>query len=115
MQRMNRMNSKAIQHTAIAVCPFDCPDTCGLSVTLEDGRITTITGDKEHPVTQGAICNKVRQLADRVYHPERLLYPMKRTGAKGTLSFERISWEEVYELLVGRMNEVIEAYGAEAT
>jgi anaerobic selenocysteine-containing dehydrogenase len=97
-----------------SVCPFDCPDTCGLSVTLEDGVITKITGDHEHPVTRGAICNKVRQLADRVYHPERLLYPMRRNGPKGTLSFERISWEEAYDEIAERMQDIIDEHGAEA-
>ncbi|WP_424765623.1 molybdopterin-containing oxidoreductase family protein [Paenibacillus sp. sgz302251] len=100
--------------TVRSVCPFDCPDTCGLSVTLEDGRMTTITGDIQHPVTRGAICNKVRQLPDRVYHPERILYPMKRTGPKGTLSFERISWNEAYDEITKLMQQVIHEHGADA-
>ncbi|MFC5704291.1 molybdopterin-dependent oxidoreductase [Cohnella faecalis] len=103
--------------TARSVCPFDCPDTCSLSVTIEDGRITAIDGDSEHPVTQGAICNKVRHLHERVYHPERLQYPMRRkAGAgKGTLDgFERISWDEAYELMTARMRHTIREHGAEA-
>ncbi|MBD2869929.1 molybdopterin-containing oxidoreductase family protein [Paenibacillus arenilitoris] len=100
--------------TVRSVCPFDCPDACGLAVTLEDGLITQITGDKEHPVTRGAICNKVRQLTDRVYHPERLLYPMKRVGPKGTLAFERIGWEEAYGEIVARMHRIMKEQGAEA-
>ncbi|RCW42309.1 molybdopterin-containing oxidoreductase family protein [Paenibacillus prosopidis] len=97
-----------------SVCPFDCPDTCGLSVTMDEGIITKITGDNEHPVTRGAICNKVRQLSDRIYHPERLLYPMRRTGPKGTLAFKRISWDEAYEEITDRMRNIIHEHGANA-
>ncbi|MFF2887386.1 molybdopterin-dependent oxidoreductase [Paenibacillus sp. NPDC057967] len=97
-----------------SVCPFDCPDTCGLHVTLQDGRVTNVTGDPDHPVTRGAICNKVRQLPDRVHHPERLLYPMRRTGPKGSLQFERISWDEAYDEITRRMTSIMDEYGAEA-
>ncbi len=108
------MSSETITRTAGSVCPFDCPDTCGLSVTIEDGRIKSVTGDKHHPVTQGAICNKVRQLPDRVHHPERLLYPMKRVGAKGSRSFERISWDEAYGLIKARIEDTVQTHGSEA-
>ncbi|MCA0754320.1 molybdopterin oxidoreductase family protein [Paenibacillus sp. N4] len=108
------MANQTSSQTVRSVCPFDCPDTCGLSITLEQGKVTSITGDKDHPVTKGAICNKVRQLPDRLYHPERLLYPMRRTGPKGTLSFERISWEEAYRELTERMRSMIDHHGAEA-
>lgn len=97
-----------------SVCPFDCPDTCGLHVTLTDGKVTAVTGDPEHPVTKGAICNKVRQLEGRVHHPERLLSPMRRVGPKGTLQFEPISWEEAYDEITGKMRSIIEKYGADA-
>lgn len=108
------MSASGFQGTVRSVCPFDCPDTCGLSVTFEEGKITQITGDTEHPVTRGAICNKVRQLSDRVYHPERLLYPMRRTGPKGDLSFERITWEEAYEEIAARMQSIVTEHGADA-
>ncbi|RJE90232.1 molybdopterin oxidoreductase family protein [Paenibacillus sp. 1011MAR3C5] len=97
-----------------SVCPFDCPDTCGLHVTLQDGRVTNVTGDPDHPVTRGAICNKVRQLPDRVHHPDRLLYPMRRTGPKGSHQFERISWEEAYDEITRRMTSIKDEFGAEA-
>ncbi|WP_152970616.1 molybdopterin-dependent oxidoreductase [Bacillus sp. FJAT-28004] len=108
------MSKSVINGTVKSVCPFDCPDTCGLSVTFEEGKITKITGDSEHPVTQGAICNKVRQLNDRVYHPERLLYPLRRIGPKGEHSFKRISWEEAYEEIASRMKRIISEHGASA-
>lgn len=109
-----RMNKTISDGTVRSVCPFDCPDTCGLSVTLEDGKITKITGDASHPVTRGAICNKVRHLNERVYHPERLLYPMRRVGPKGSLDFERITWEEAYGEITARMEKIILEHGAQA-
>jgi anaerobic selenocysteine-containing dehydrogenase len=101
--------------TARSVCPFDCPDTCSLRVKFEGDRIVAVEGDPDHPVTQGAICNKVRNIPDRVYHPDRLMYPMRRTGPKGSLdSFERITWEEAYEEIAGRMKRILAENGAEA-
>ncbi|WP_168122620.1 molybdopterin oxidoreductase family protein [Paenibacillus sp. HB172176] len=97
-----------------SVCPFDCPDTCGLHVTLKDGMVTSVTGDPHHPVTKGAICNKVRKLPERVHHKERILTPLRRTGPKGTLAFEPISWEEAYDELTANMRMIIEQHGAEA-
>ncbi|MFD0587502.1 molybdopterin-dependent oxidoreductase [Paenibacillus sp. GCM10027627] len=97
-----------------SVCPFDCPDTCGLHVTLNDGKAVSVTGDPDHPVTKGAICNKVRQLPDRVHHPDRVLYPLRRVGPKGSLDFERITWDEAYKTIVSQMRHISAAYGAEA-
>jgi len=66
-----------------AACPHDCPDACGVLITVEDGRATRIQGDPEHPVTRGFLCAKVAKYLDRVYSPDRVLYPMRRVGAKG--------------------------------
>ena len=66
-----------------AACPHDCPDACGVLITVEDGRATKIQGDPGHPVTRGFLCAKVAKYLDRVYSPERVLYPMRRVGAKG--------------------------------
>ncbi|MDF2837876.1 MAG: molybdopterin oxidoreductase family protein, partial [Paenibacillus sp.] len=97
-----------------SVCPFDCPDTCSLHVTVQNGKATSVAGDPNHPVTKGAICNKVRQLPDRVHHPDRLLQPMRRTGPKGELQFEPISWDEAYDEIITRMKGLIRDYGAES-
>lgn len=99
---------------ARSVCPFDCPDTCSLNVTLENTRIVSIDGNPEHPITQGAICNKVRHLNERFYHEDRLLYPMRRIGHKGSLDFERITWEEAYREILARFKATIEEHGADA-
>ncbi len=66
-----------------AACPHDCPDACGVLITVEDGRATKIQGDPEHPVTRGFLCAKVAKYLDRVYSPDRVLYPMRRIGPKG--------------------------------
>src|ERR1700676_1689706 len=72
---------KQVVHTA---CPPDCPDACGGLITVEDGRATKIQGDPEHPVTRGFLCAKVAKYLDRVYSPDRVLYPMRRVKPKGT-------------------------------
>ncbi|MFI2857184.1 molybdopterin-dependent oxidoreductase [Paenibacillus sp. JSM ZJ436] len=97
-----------------AVCPLDCPDTCGLLLHKQEGRIVKVTGDPEHPITQGAICNKVRHMAERIYHPERLLYPLRRVGAKGEGNFEEITWEEAITEITSRYRSLIEEYGSES-
>ena len=77
-----------------AVCPHDCPDTCGLVVTVQDGKAIDLRGDKEHPFTRGFLCQKVARYLERVYHPGRLQYPMKRSGPKGSGQFTRVGWEQ---------------------
>ena len=66
-----------------AACPHDCPDACGVLITVADGRATKIQGDPAHPVTRGFLCAKVAKYLDRVYSPERVLYPMRRVAGKG--------------------------------
>ncbi|MBD7969032.1 molybdopterin-containing oxidoreductase family protein [Paenibacillus gallinarum] len=97
-----------------AVCPLDCPDTCGLLLHKEDGKIVKVSGNPAHPITQGAICNKVRHMTERIYHEERVLYPLRRTGTKGEGRFERISWEEAIKEITGRFTQIIQEHGSEA-
>ncbi|MNH75888.1 Dimethyl sulfoxide reductase DmsA precursor [compost metagenome] len=96
-----------------AVCPLDCPDTCGLLLHKEHGKIVKVTGNPEHPITGGAICNKVRNMTERVYHSERVLYPLKRVGAKGEGKFKRISWEEAVTEIASRYKQLITEHGPE--
>lgn len=97
-----------------SVCSLDCPDTCRLQVSLDKmARVSQVGGDLNHPITQGLICNKMRHLSDRVYHPDRLLYPMKRVGPKGTRQFERISWDEAIDTIYYKFTEKIRDYGSE--
>jgi len=97
-----------------SVCSLDCPDQCGLLVHKRDGRIVKIEGDPAHPVTQGSICNKVRNMAERIYDPNRLEYPLKRIGGKGEGRFERITWEEAVDTITSRWKRLIREEGAEA-
>jgi anaerobic selenocysteine-containing dehydrogenase len=84
-------------------CPLDCPDACTLSVTVQHGKLVEIDGSHRNPVTGGYICAKVRKFGDRVYGPDRLLYPGVRKGRKGEGKFARVSWDEAFELIVERM------------
>jgi len=89
-----------------ATCPHDCPDTCALLITVEDGVATEVKGDPDHPTTQGVLCTKVSRYAERTYHPERLLHPMKRVGPKGEGKFERISWDEALDTIASRLTAI---------
>jgi anaerobic selenocysteine-containing dehydrogenase len=100
-----------------AACPHDCPDGCAVLITVEDGRATKIQGDPEHPITRGFLCAKVAKYLDRVYSPDRVLYPMRRTAPKGTHgdgSFERISWDSAFNEIVTRLTRISTEYGPEA-
>jgi anaerobic selenocysteine-containing dehydrogenase len=96
------------------VCPHDCPDTCVMAVTVEDGRAVALGGDPDHPFTQGFLCVKVNQYLDRVYSPDRLLHPMKRVGRKGEGRFERITWDEALDVIASRFRDTIAAHGPQA-
>jgi anaerobic selenocysteine-containing dehydrogenase len=92
--------------TIRGVCPHDCPDTCGWVVTVEDGKAVKLRGDRDHPFTEGFLCQKVSRYLERVYHPDRLLYPKLRTGPKGSGQFRRISWEEAIDRIATRFKEI---------
>ncbi|HEU0124201.1 MAG TPA: molybdopterin-dependent oxidoreductase [Bryobacteraceae bacterium] len=97
-----------------SVCALDCPDACGLLVQVEDGRGVRLRGNPDHPVTRGFLCAKVTKYLDREYSPDRLLYPMKRTGPKGSGSFARISWEEALDTIAGRLQTAAREFGPES-
>ncbi len=123
------LEMKRVVHAA---CPHDCPDACGVLITIDDGRATKIQGDPAHPVTRGFLCAKVAKYLDRVYSPDRVLYPMRRVGPKGLAietghadrsvrstrepqnTFERISWDEALDEITRRFRHVIAEYGPEA-
>lgn len=101
--------------TVRAVCPHDCPDTCGLVVRVASGRAVQLRGDPQHPFTRGFLCAKVSRYLERVYHPERLKWPLKRTGPKGTASFTRITWDEAADTIAGRFADIaVSADGPQA-
>ncbi|MGF6537394.1 molybdopterin-containing oxidoreductase family protein [Paraburkholderia youngii] len=91
---------------ARAVCPHDCPDTCAMRVTVDNGRAIKVAGDPDHPPTQGVLCTKVSRYAERVYHPNRLTTPMKRVGRKGEGRFAPVSWDEALDFAANRLGEI---------
>jgi molybdopterin guanine dinucleotide-containing S/N-oxide reductase-like protein len=120
-----------MKHVVHAACPHDCPDACGVLITIEDGRATKIQGDPEHPVTRGFLCAKVAKYLDRVYSPDRVLYPMRRVKPKGPTSlregragapvapsdesaFERISWDEALDEIAHRLRRIAAEHGPES-
>ena len=95
-------------------CPHDCPDTCATVTEVRDGRAVRFYADKTHPITQGWLCAKVRPYLERVYHPDRLLHPLRRVGSKGSGEWQRIPWDAAIEEIVARWQEIIAEYGAAA-
>ena len=101
-----------IGHSA---CPHDCPSTCALDVELlGNGRVGRIYGSRANDYTAGVICAKVARYAERIHHPDRLLYPLKRKGPKGSADFERISWDDALDITAEAMLEAERRYGPEA-
>jgi anaerobic selenocysteine-containing dehydrogenase len=92
-------------------CPLDCPDACSLAVTVQHGKLVEIDGSRKNPVTGGYICAKVRRFGDRVYGPDRLLYPAVRTGRKGEGRFKRVSWDEALERVVHQLTRTKQEHG----
>src|SRR5512141_1368760 len=96
-----------------AACSHDCPDACGVLITVEDGRATKVQGDPANPVTRGFLCAKVAKYLDRVYSPDRVLYPLRRKksvakggGARNFEDFERISWDAALNEITSRLQSV---------
>jgi anaerobic selenocysteine-containing dehydrogenase len=100
--------------TVSTACTLDCPDSCSLDVTVEQGRVVEIDGNARNPLTNGFICAKVRRFADHVYSSHRLQYPEVRDGAKGSGRFRRVTWDVAMQLIAERMGEARGRHGGEA-
>ena len=107
------MSTQAIE-TYYGGCPHDCPDTCAMIFEVENGKLIGVHGNKEHPMTRGGLCVKLDDYEKRHYHPDRILYPLRRTGPKGTKQFERISWDEALNEITDRWRAIIDEYGPQA-
>ena len=128
-----------MKRVVYAACPHDCPDACGVLITIDGDKAVKIQGDPAHPVTRGFLCAKVAKYLDRVYSPDRVLYPMRRVGPKGpnpvapisssdpgsdrnvratqavpTPAFERISWDEALDEIAGRLSATAGEFGSES-
>src|ERR671936_2589599 len=113
------LRMKRVVHAA---CPHDCPDACGVLITVENGRATKIQGDPAHPVTRGFLCAKVANYLERVYSPDRVLYPMRRragvakgAGKRNVEDFERITWEQALDEIFHRVTDIAATFRAYAT
>ncbi|VVE35570.1 molybdopterin oxidoreductase [Pandoraea pneumonica] len=93
-------------HVVRAACPHDCPDTCALHVTVENGVAIKVQGDPDHPTTKGVLCTKVSRYTERTYHPDRLLHPLKRVGPKGAGQFVQVSWDEALDEIAARLKGI---------
>lgn len=93
-------------HVVRAACPHDCPDTCALHVTVENGVAIKVQGDPEHPTTNGVLCTKVSRYTERTYHPDRLLHPLKRVGPKGSGQFVQVGWDEALDEIAARLRAI---------
>jgi anaerobic selenocysteine-containing dehydrogenase len=107
-------STEATRTVVRGACPHDCPDTCAMLITVEDGRAIEVRGDPDHPFTRGALCVKVNDYVERVYSPDRVLYPLHRTGPKGSGTFQRISWDEALDEIAGRFTAIVAEHGPQA-
>jgi len=100
--------------TVVGACPHDCPDTCSILTTVENGKAIAVRGNPDHPFTRGRLCVKVNNYEERVYSDKRVLYPLRRVGPKGSKQFQRISWDEAIETIAKRWKSIIATDGAQA-
>ena len=108
------MNEQPARKEFFGACPHDCPDTCAMIYEVEDGRLVEVRGNKDHPMTRGGLCVKLKDFHDHHRNPDRLMYPLRRTGPKGSKQFERISWEEAIAEIGRRWREIIATHGSQA-
>ncbi len=111
---LNGMNTHADIHIGHSACPHDCPSTCALDVEVKDGRIGRVHGARDNSYTAGVICAKVARYAERIYHPDRLLKPLVRAGAKGEGAWKEASWEAALDRVAEAFLKAEQAHGSEA-
>lgn len=102
------------QQTIRTACPHDCPDTCSMLGFVEDGKLVRVSGNAANPYTRDQLCRKVAHYEERVYHPDRVLHPLRRIGKKGEGKFERITWDEALDTIADRWKSIIQSFGSEA-
>ena len=100
------MTEMTAELTVLGACPHDCPDTCSMVTTVQNGIAIKVQGNPAHPHTDGALCTKVSRYTERTYHPERILHPLKRSGPKGSGQFERVSWDSALSDIASRLSAI---------
>jgi anaerobic selenocysteine-containing dehydrogenase len=108
------MNDQPQRTQFFGGCPHDCPDTCAMIYEVEGGRLVEVRGNKEHPMTRGGLCVKLKDYHDHHYNPDRVLYPLRRVGPKGSRQFARISWDEAIAEIAKRWKDIIARHGSQA-
>lgn len=108
------MNEQLKREKFHGACPHDCPDTCAMVYEVLDGKLVEVRGKKEHPFTRGGLCVKLKDFHDHHHNPDRLMYPLRRTGPKGSKQYERISWDEAIKTIGDKWREIIAKYGSQA-
>jgi len=108
------MNEQIKSETFHGACPHDCPDTCAMVYEVKGGRLVDVRGKKEHPFTRGGLCVKLKDFHDHHHNPDRLLYPLRRSGPKGSKQYERITWDEAISEIGRRWRAIIAKYGSQA-
>jgi anaerobic selenocysteine-containing dehydrogenase len=106
MNPRSSLSSDATGTQVLGACPHDCPDTCSMLTTVTNGVAIKVQGNPAHPHTDGALCTKVSRYTERTYHPDRLLHPLKRVGAKGAGQFERVSWGAALQDIAARLQAI---------
>jgi len=99
-----------------SVCPYDCPDACGLIVSVDNNKVISVRGNRAHAFTRGTLCPKMAHYEKVIHSPLRLKSPMKRVGKKGIGEdqYTRISWDEALDAIVNNFKETIDTYGSES-
>src|SRR5438270_6082009 len=111
-RRMNQHAKVEIRHST---CPHDCPSACALDIEVIDtSTIGRVRGSKAQSYTAGVVCAKVARYAERIHHVDRLMHPLRRTGAKGSGQFKRISWDEALDEIAARFNAAEREFGAQS-
>ena len=107
------MGKEIVRETKRAIC-FGCSSQAGILATVEDGKVVRLTGEPDHYMNRGWLCERARGFIEHLYHPERLNYPLKRAGERGENRWERISWNQALDEIAERLARIKEKYGAEA-
>ena len=102
------MTDSVLEQNAVVrgLCPHDCPDTCALLTTVENGRAVKVLGNPDHQHTQGVLCTKVARYTERTYSPDRLMHPLKRIGPKGAGQFVPVSWDEAIQDIAAKLKAI---------
>ena len=108
------MNEQLKSETFHGACPHDCPDTCAMVYEVKGGKLVDVRGKKDHPMTRGGLCVKLKDFHDHHANPDRLMYPLLRTGPKGSKQYKRITWDEAISTIGKKWREIIAEYGAQA-